>query len=339
MQFDREHLRTCMFYDFKSGLKAVESYRRLCQAFGPNVVSERTTRDWFKRFKEGDADFQDKPRSGRPSTFDDERLLQLLNADPRRTTRELAEDFGCHHSTIHDHLHALGKIVKQGMWVPHDLTDNDRKRRIDTCTTLLSYRRTTGWLDSIITGDEKWVLYVNIARRHSWVSSGEPAATQPKIERHQRKVMLSVWWDVQGVVMFELLPRNVNVTAAFYCEQLQRLSAEIHRMRPQLGQVRFLHDNARPHTALITRDTLLKLGWEVLPHPPYSPDLAPSDYHLFRSLQHFLKGKVYENDDMIENDMRAFFEGHPPSFYADGIRQLPNRWRKVIDSNGDYVVD
>ena len=38
-----------------------------------------------------------------------------------------------------------------------------------------------------------------------------------------------------------------------------------------------------PHTSLVTRKKLLKLGWEVMPHPPYSPDLAPSDYHLFRS--------------------------------------------------------
>ncbi|KAG5344031.1 SETMR methyltransferase, partial [Acromyrmex charruanus] len=52
------------------------------------------------------------------------------------------------------------------------------------------------------------------------------------------------------------------------------------------------HDNTRPHTSLITRQKLRKLGWEVLMHPPYSPDIAPSDYHLFRSLQTSLNGKA-----------------------------------------------
>ena len=47
----------------------------------------------------------------------------------------------------------------------------------------------------------------------------------------------------------------------------------------------FHQHNARPHTSLVTRKKLLELGWEVMPHPPYIPGLAPSDYHLFHSLQ------------------------------------------------------
>ncbi|EZA57614.1 Histone-lysine N-methyltransferase SETMAR, partial [Ooceraea biroi] len=54
--------------------------------------------------------------------------------------------------------------------------------------------------------------------------------------------------------------------------------------------VLFHQDNARPHTSLTIRTKLLQLGWDVLPHPAYSPDIAPSDYYLFRSLQNFLKG-------------------------------------------------
>ena len=48
------------------------------------------------------------------------------------------------------------------------------------------------------------------------------------------------------------------------------------------------------NTSLVTRKKLLELGWEVMPHPPYSPDLAPSDYHLFRSFQNHLNGKIFD---------------------------------------------
>jgi hypothetical protein len=44
------------------------------------------------------------------------------------------------------------------------------------------------------------------------------------------------------------------------------------------------HDNARPHAANMTKAAIQELDWQILPHSPYSPDLTPSDYHLFRSL-------------------------------------------------------
>ena len=55
----------------------------------------------------------------------------------------------------------------------------------------------------------------------------------------------------------------------------------------------FHHDNTRPHSARITSNKIEELGWEKLLHPPYSPDIAPLDYHLFQSLQDFTDGKEY----------------------------------------------
>jgi len=68
----------------------------------------------------------------------------------------------------------------------------------------------------------------------------------------------------------------------------------IKEKRPKLINrkgIVFHYDNARPHTSLMTRQKLRKLGWEVLMHSPYSLDLAPSDYHLFRYLQNSLDEK------------------------------------------------
>ena len=99
--------------------------------------------------------------------------------------------------------------------------------------------------------------------------------------------MLSVWWDWKGVVYFELLPRNQTINLDVYCQQLNKLNAVASEKRLELVNrkgVIFHQDNARPHASLVTHQKLLELGWEVLLHPPYSPDLAPSDYHFFRSL-------------------------------------------------------
>jgi hypothetical protein len=65
------------------------------------------------------------------------------------------------------------------------------------------------------------------------------------------------------------------------------------KRRKRQDSVCFFQDNARPHTAALTMSTLLKLKWDVLPHPPYSPDLAPSDYHLFGPMKGFLGGMIF----------------------------------------------
>ena len=138
-----------------------------------------------------------------------------------------------------------------------------------------------------ITGDEKWVVYDNIVRKISWSKRDEPAQSTSKAHIHQKKVRLSVWWDFKGIFYFDLLLRNQTINSNVYCYQLMKLDKEIKEKRPELATrkgVIFDQDNARPHTSLVTRKKLLELGWEVMPHPPYSPDFAPSDYHLFRSL-------------------------------------------------------
>ena len=129
------------------------------------------------------------------------------------------------------------------------------------------------------------------------------------------------------MIHHELLPTNATVTAASYCDQLDRLNSQLAILRPGHGKVFMLHDNARPHTAKLTRLKMIELGWEVLTHPPYSPDLAPSDYHLFRSLQNHLREKRFDDREALEVDLVNFFASKPAAFYKQGIHSLPERWR------------
>ena len=101
----------------------------------------------------------------------------------------------------------------------------------------------------------------------------------------------------------------------------------------------FHQDNATPHTSLATRQTLLRLGWEVMLHPPYSPDLAPSDYYLFRSLQNSLNGKTFNYDEAVKSHSVQSFADKDQKFYEHGIMKLPEKWQKVIEQNGKYIID
>ncbi|VDO01982.1 unnamed protein product [Rodentolepis nana] len=81
----------------------------------------------------------------------------------------------------------------------------------------------------------------------------------------------------------------------------------------------FLKNLAPHHTSLVTRQKLLELGWDVLSHPPYSPNLAPSDYHLFRSMQNSLNGKTFNNADDVGSHLIQFINGKDQTFFERGI--------------------
>ncbi|GFX61275.1 putative DD34D transposase [Trichonephila clavipes] len=87
-----------------------------------------------------------------------------------------------------------------------------------------------------------------------------------------------------------MLPHGQTLNSDLYCQQLDRLKPVIDQKWPELSNRRgvvFHQDNSRLHTSVVTLQNLWELGWEVLMHPPYSPDLAPSDCHLFLTLQTF----------------------------------------------------
>lgn len=338
------HLRHILLFEFNRGSNASESARNICGVYGKGFVAERTARKWFSRFKNGNFDMSDEQRTGRPSGFNEERLEVLLQEDPKQTTRELAKKMDYSPQTVLNHLNTMGKVQKLGAWVPHELSQSNKDHRIKVCASLLARHRLAfqqhrPFLRLIVTGDEKWCLYVNMKQRKEWVCKNDKASPRVKPAIHSRKTMLCVWWNMDGIVHFELLERNKTINAQLYIEQLQRLHVELERKYPNRhNDVILQHDNARPHTANLTKLAVQELGWEVLQHPAYSPDLAPSDFHLFRSLQNALNGISFKNDDEIRNWLENWFASKPANFFKHGIEMLPERWEEVVNNGGQYLI-
>jgi len=99
----------------------------------------------------------------------------------------------------------------------------------------------------------------------------------------------------------------------------------------------FHHDNAKPHK--FGHSAKIVTTWLGLSHPPYSPDLAPSDFHLFRFLQNFLNGKTFSSEDLIKQHLDKFLVEKDGKFYERGIMKLLGRLQKVIEQNGQYIID
>ncbi|KAK6757192.1 hypothetical protein RB195_015175 [Necator americanus] len=122
-------------------------------------------------------------------------------------------------------------VKRLGQWHPHSLSDGNRQRHLDICAQLLSKSRRFGWLDTIVIGDEKWVLYVNHTHKRAWYAGAEIPDPFVKGEIHE-KVMLSIWWGDHGIYRFELLPVNTTITAestALNCKDWPTRSARSTR--------------------------------------------------------------------------------------------------------------
>jgi len=132
------------------------------------------------------------------------------------------------------------------------------------------------------------------------------------------------------------------VNSKLYLAQLEMVNEKflkIHTALINRRSVVFLHDNAKPHTSKMTHEKIKELKWEVLPHPLYSPDLAPSYFHLFRSMEHFLLNQKFKSSDDVDLTMLQYIDLKNPKFFSDGFDKLPTCWQKAIDCNGDFFVE
>jgi hypothetical protein len=89
----------------------------------------------------------------------------------------------------------------------------------------------------------------------------------------------------------------------------------------------------------MTKLAIRELDWDILPHPPYSPDLVPSDYHLFRPLSSNLCRVFFSNNAELQNWLDDFFTAEPADFFKRGIENLPERWKAAVNNGREYTID
>ena len=99
-------------------------------------------------------------------------------------------------------------------------------------------------------------------------------------------------YDCKGVIMTDWVPSGTTVTEVYYRQFLRKLRRKMQANRPDLLEkgVLILHEKARPHLGKDIRKLLDRYSWEVLPHPPYSPDMSPPEFDLFPELKINIRG-------------------------------------------------
>jgi [histone H3]-lysine36 N-dimethyltransferase SETMAR len=327
---------------------AKEIHEELCQVYGEECMSSGMVRRWVRDFKNGRTDVHDEARAGRPSVSDETiaKVEATMLEDRRITVRELCEKIPEVSKTTIDKIltEHLGYSKVCARWVPKMLTADHQRQRVEAAQEFLAFQGTTEeeFLDSIVTGDETWVHYTTPETKEQskqWKHPSSPRAKKFKQILSAGKIMASIFWDRKGVLLCEFMPRGTTINADRYCETLNNLRRAIQNKRRGMltKGVRFHHDNARPHTANRTTALIERFGWEMVSHPPYSPDLAPSDFHLFPELKKNLGGTQFQTDEEVQNAVVSFLHGQAAEFYDSGLKKWVPRMQKCIERNGDYV--
>lgn len=328
----------------RKGLTGAEIINELREVYEEECPSKSFVYNWMREFGSGRTSVFDEKCGGRPIEIGDtkeQEVSTIIRNNRRITIRELSTRVNVSLDSCHRILKSLGVRKLSSRFVPRFLTREMMDRRLDCCEAFSNLLQEHGddFKFNILTEDETALnLYLPESRRESkeWKFPDEkPTKMLRSGQSHGRCFMLTLFWDSKGVVLMDFADRDVKINAEYYIKLLEQVRRT--RRKPRNLPYWILHDNAPIHSAGRTKCSMQELGFETLMHPPYSPDLAPSDFFLFRHLKKHLRGQRFQTKDALRHSVEEYFEGLPLDHFRTAFDELVIRVQKCIDCGGGYI--
>ena len=211
----------------------------------------------------------------------------------RKSEHQFDVSVGTVHTIIRKEL-KMRKICAK--FVPRVLRENQKERRFhDSREMAKLINSNPAVLDVLVTCDESWIYcYDQETKKQSsqWKHADSPRPKRARQQIHSQILMIP-FFDTSGMIYMHWVPTGQTVNWEYYVEVLREFRKRFRRKRPALfksGQWHFHQDNAPVYNSILVTDYLTKMGIKTVPHRPYSPDLAPSDFWLFPKLKEKLRG-------------------------------------------------
>lgn len=343
---EKEYLR---FYIKTRTLLEVDPttiHQELVTAYGAQVLSYSVVQKWSKLIREGEMEIEDKPRSGRPVSGTTEENIDwvrsLIEEDPHSTYDDLEVETELSRGTIYNIIHNHLKLKKvTSRWVPHKLTPQQKEERVRICVENLARFQNNSWRTcNIFTGDETWVYCRQIGRKASnahWIAEGQSPKTIVRQSQYEPKMLFSIFFKSSGWLWIHAVGSGQKIDGNYYINNCLAPSIEeIKKERPISGVkgIKLLHDNAKPHVAAETKTFLKEQGINVMPHPPYSPDLSPCDFWLFDYIKKNLPDQT--SKDNLFKEVSKVVVNIPEKEYKKTFKKLLERMQLCIENKGEY---
>lgn len=325
--------RSVASYLWKKEKRNKQIYQDMFEVYGDETPSIKTIQKWTKKMNDGDWSIFDRQRKGRPEKIDlVEKIQDVLAYDPYSSTKKIAKKVGADPKTVKKVLIDKLRMRKVNFkWIPYVLSLEQKAKRIEIAKELFEFLHNCNEkkLRKVLTQDETWIYFSN-PRNMMWLEEGHEIPERPKKTIGSKKVMISVIWGVTGIISIVMLPIGQKFNRNFFEQNvLGDLASKIST------QGYFLHmDNARPHLVF---KKLNELGIKRLDHPPYSPDVAPSDFFLFGYLKKLLEGEEFKDENELFEKVTEILNGIQKSVLRSVYNDWMNRLLLVQESGGKYV--
>ncbi|GFX19766.1 mariner Mos1 transposase [Trichonephila clavipes] len=220
--------------------------------------------------------------------------------------------------------------------------EHEEKRFAISLNFLIRYEeKGNDLLSRIVTGNETWVSISPWNQNNSqWNGDTHPLPSRSKPNKRCQSSRLwkqcsgtgvvFCWWTSCHKEQGSTQVPTVPLYGSF--EGQCKIKA-----RHAVKRFFLLHDNVRPHTSRTTRELIESFGWVVLDHAPYSPDVAPGDFHIFRYLKHSLCGKHFSDNEEVKATVNSWLSDQAADFFDESFQNLVLRYDKCINELSNYV--
>ena len=262
-------------------------------------------------------------------------IQTLLAAEPKLSANQIASRLGRAPSTVRWYLHnVLGLSFKKTRWVPHILTEKQRYDRVAASRELLSVLDEASRDDFkfLVTGDESWFFY-ETPTCGLWLPEDSRSPEGQKATHHAPKTMIVVFWNLHGPLVIEAVPCGESATGEYFRDTIiaKICASDLFKEARRAKKKFWIHmDNAPIHRAATVTQEMKRRGIHCAPHPPYSPDLAPSDFYLFGALKSRIRGIEFEDSEAIKEWIADEFQRIPP----DELRRVFHLWTLRLQACG-----
>jgi hypothetical protein len=228
--------------------------------------------------------------------------------------------------------------IRSLRWIPFSLSTDQKKNRVQAAhemLTILRKEKATGY-ENIVTGDETWLDF-DYPIKSMWLEKEDSRPEAPTLKVGRGKVMVVIFWSTTGFHIIFPVEKGTTVTSQVFIKHVLDPLDKDYREGSEPTQKFYLHmDNCRVHTSKLCTQFLSSSCFIKMPHPPYSPDIAPSDFFLFGDVKRQLMGKHFSSAEELMAALEEILEMYTSTTLISVMDEWVTRLEAIIDAKGEY---